>query len=216
MEKNKLSWIITIFLALLLLAGMVFAVYLFKTINTQIDAAFSPIHQTNRTLGTQVASLLHPTPTIIPDPVTIIRQVQSLARLETIQYTVEKVITAEVNQGVFGSLFGDRLLLVAHGNVIAGIDLNKLGSTDLWLEGDILKVRLPTAEIFSATLDNEQSYVYDRTTGLFTQGDPGLETAARQIAERRSSRPPRRMASSRWQRRMPRSTWNGCSTRWGT
>jgi hypothetical protein len=130
-----------------------------------------------------VAGLLHPTPTILPDPVTIIRQVQSLARLETIQYSVEKVITAEVNQGVFGPLFGDKLLLVAHGNVIAGIDLNKLGVMDLGLEGDVLKVRLPGAEVFSATLDNQQSYIYDRTTGLLTKGDPGLETAARQAAE---------------------------------
>jgi hypothetical protein len=115
--------------------------------------------------------------------VTIIREVQSLARLETIQYTVEKVITAEVNQGLFGPLFGDRLLFVAHGTVIAGIDMDKIETKDLWLDGDVLKVQLPNAEIFSATLNNEQSYVYDRDTGLFTKGNPQLETEARRAAE---------------------------------
>jgi hypothetical protein len=183
MDKNKSNWVSTIILTVLVLAAFGLAAYIFIDLKNQISATFSPINQSNRALSTQVASLLHPTPTVIPDPVTIIRQVQSLARLETIQYTVEKVITAEVNQGVLGPLFGDKLLLVAHGNVIAGIDMNKLGSTDLILEGDILKVRLPKAEVFSATLDNQQSYIYDRTTGLLTKGDPGLETAARQIAE---------------------------------
>jgi hypothetical protein len=183
MNKNKSNLINSVILTILVLAAFGLAAFIFIDLKNQISATFSPINQTNRALSTQVASLLHPTPTVIPDPVTIIRQVQSLARLETIQYTVEKVITAEVNQGVLGPLFGDKLLLVAHGNVIAGIDMNKITSTDLWLEGDILKARLPAAEVFAATLDNQQSYIYDRETGLLTKGDPGLETAARQIAE---------------------------------
>jgi hypothetical protein len=183
MNKNKSNVITSVILTVLILAAFGLAAFIFIDIRNQISATFSPISQSNRALSTQVASLLHPTPTVIPDPVTIIRQVQSLARLETIQYTVEKVITAEVNQGVLGPLFGDKLLLVAHGSVIAGIDMNEIQSTDLWLEGDILKARLPAAEVFSATLDNQQSYIYDRTTGLLTKGDPGLETAARQIAE---------------------------------
>jgi len=137
----------------------------------------------NHELGTQVANLLHPTPTIIPDPVTIINEVQSLARLETIRYTVEKVVTAEVNQGVLGPLFGDRLLFVAHGYVIAGIDMSKIKPEDLWLAGEMLNVRLPKTEVLVATLDNDKSYVYDRVTGLFTQGDPTLETQVRQVAE---------------------------------
>jgi hypothetical protein len=183
MEKNRSNVINSILGVVLALAILAFAAYMFINIKNQINATLSPIQQTNNEISTQIANLLHPTPTVIPDPVTIIRQVQSLARLETIQYTVEKVITAEVNQGVFGPLFGDKLLLVAHGNVIAGIDLNKIESDDLWLEDDVLRVRLPQAEVFTATLDNGQSYIYDRTTGLLTKGDPQLETAARQAAE---------------------------------
>ncbi|MBT3321502.1 MAG: DUF4230 domain-containing protein [Anaerolineae bacterium] len=137
----------------------------------------------NSSMQTQVSDLLHPTPTIIPDPVTIIHDVQSLARLETIQYSVEKVITAEIGQGTFDFLFGDKLLFVAHGVVIAGIDLEKLGSDNLKLEGGTLYVTLPLAEVFIATLDNEKSYVYDRETGALTHGDTNLETTARQAAE---------------------------------
>ncbi len=153
------------------------------TIRNTINDTFAPLRNANTQLGTQMADLLHPTPTVIPDPVTIIHQVRALARLETIQYTVEKVITAEVNQGVLGPLFGDRLLFVAHGTVIAGIDMQNIAPTDMWLQNGVLNVRLPQPEIFIATLDNQKSYVYDRQTGLFTHGDQNLETAARQVAE---------------------------------
>ena len=51
------------------------------------------------------------------------------------------------------------------------------------LEGEVLHVNLPEAEVFVATLDNDQSYIYDRDTGVFRKSDPDLETAARQAAE---------------------------------
>ena len=145
--------------------------------------ALDPLLQTNNDLRTQVAQFLHPTPTILPDPVTIIHEIRALARLETIQYTVEKVITADSGQAIFRPLFGDRLLFVAHGTVIAGIDLNKLSQSDLSIQDGVLKIHLPDPEIFSASLDNEKSYVFDRQTGILTQGQPNLETLARQAAE---------------------------------
>ena len=169
--------------SILILAGIAAIWYMVSLVNRSIKNTLNPLQQANHELGTQVANLLHPTPTIIPDPVTIINEVQSLARLETIRYSVEKVVTAEVNQGVLGPLFGDRLLFVAHGYVIAGIDMSKIKSVDLWLVGEMLNVRLPATEVLVATLDNDKSYVYDRETGLFTQGDPTLETQVRQVAE---------------------------------
>ena len=172
-----------IFLIILILVGIAAIWFIVNLVSNRINNTLNPLQQVNHELGTQVANLLHPTPTIIPDPVTIINEVQSLARLETIRYTVEKVVTAEVNQGVLGPLFGDRLLFVAHGYVIAGIDMSKIKPEDLWLVGELLNVRLPATEILVATLDNDKSYVYDRVTGLFTHGDPTLETQVRQVAE---------------------------------
>ncbi len=172
-----------IIMIILTLVGIAAIWFIVNLVSSRINNTLNPLQQANHELGTQVANLLHPTPTIIPDPVTIINEVQSLARLETIRYTVEKVVTAEVNQGVLGPLFGDRLLFVAHGYVIAGIDMSKIKPEDLWLEGGLLNVRLPATEILVATLDNDKSYVYDRVTGLFTHGDPALETQVRQVAE---------------------------------
>ena len=147
------------------------------------EQAVRPVNELTGELGTQVARVLHPTPTILPDPVTIVHEVRSLARLETIQYSVEKVVTADSGQVFLKLLFGDRLLLVAHGVVIAGVDLEKLEPQDLWLEDGVLYMRLPEAEVFIATLDNDQSYIYDRQRGFLTKGDVNLETEARRVAE---------------------------------
>jgi hypothetical protein len=182
-DRNLLPWILVIGV-LVILAGTAVGVLVTIRRTAQLAAsAVQPVSDMTRDLGTQVANILHPTPTILPDPVTIINQIRPLARLETIQYTVEKVITAEVGQGALAPLLGDRLLFVGHGYVTAGIDLEKLGSQNLVLEAGVVKVHLPAAEIFVATLDNDKSYVYDRDTGLLTHGDINLETLARQTAE---------------------------------
>ncbi len=178
--NNARGWILIIGILLILGAGM-FAVV--NAVQQATARALQPVQDTTGAIGTQVSEVLNPTPTVLPDPITIIRDVRSLARLETVQYSIEKVITAETGQGIFGALFGDRLLFVAHGVVIAGVDLEKLGPQDLWVQDGVLYVRLPEAEIFIATLDNEKSYVYDRETGLLTKGDVNLETTARRAAE---------------------------------
>jgi hypothetical protein len=179
-----------VFSLLVLIAVIVAAYFIVQTVRESVQAAtdaasgpFNQVQQANEGLQTQVAGLLNPTPTIIPDPVTYINEVRALARLETIQYSIEKVITAETGQGTFDFLFGDRMLFVAHGVVIAGIDMEKIGPDQLRLENGVLYVTLPPAEIFVATLDNQKSYVYDRETGFLNKGVQDLETLARQSAE---------------------------------
>jgi hypothetical protein len=112
-----------------------------------------------------------------------VREVRSLSRLETAAYTVEKIITAETRQGPFAFLVGDRLILVAHGQVIAGVDLDKLEESDISIqEGGVVDVTLPEAEIFVTALDNEQSYIFHRDTGVIGM-NVELETEARRAAE---------------------------------
>jgi hypothetical protein len=171
-----------IFIAIIIGAAYYLVNTLQETQNA-IDGAVAPFRDSNAALQTQVSVLMNPTPTIIPDPATYIRDIQALARLETIQYSVEKVITAEIGQGSFDFLFGDKLLFVAHGIVIAGVDMAKMTPQDMAFQNGILYMRLPPAEVFIATLDNERSYVYTRETGFLTKQTVDLETLARQRAE---------------------------------
>jgi hypothetical protein len=180
MKENRGTSLLSVII-LLVIAGA--AYFIVQSILATTQQTVAPFQQANSSLQTQVSDLIHPTPTIIPDPATYITQVQALSRLETIQYSIEKVITAEVGQGTFGFLFGDKLLFVAHGTVIAGIDMGKMNAQDMQLDNGVLHVRLPASEIFIATLDNDKSYVYDRQTGALTHGDQTLETNARQAAE---------------------------------
>ncbi|NOQ39161.1 MAG: DUF4230 domain-containing protein [Anaerolineales bacterium] len=177
---KKWQWIFQILVLVIL---VVVGVILVNSVQNSISSQLLPVREMTNNLSTQVAAVLHPTPTILPDPVTIIHEIQSLARLETIKFSLEKIITAEIHQGAFDWLIGDRLLFVAHGEVIAGIDLNKLDPEDLEVKNGVLYVTLPDVEIFITAIDNEQSYVYERDTGLFTHGEVDLETEARRVAE---------------------------------
>jgi hypothetical protein len=174
-------------LSILIIGVVVVAAYfIVQTVRESAQAATAPfqqVNQANQALQTQVSNLLNPTPTIIPDPVTYINEVRALARLETIQYSIEKVITGETGGGTFQTLFGDKILFVGHGTVIAGIDMEKLQPEHMRFENGVLTVKLPPAEVFIATLDNEKSYVYDRETGILAKPDVNLETLVRQRAE---------------------------------
>jgi hypothetical protein len=182
-DANLRAWILVAGILLIIGMGVIGVLVLLRQTFRQVQEAVDPVNQMTSGLSTQVAQILHPTPTVIPDPITVINQVRSLARLETIQYSVEKVITAETRQDALSILFGDKLIFVAHGEVIGGIDLENLGPKDMWVENGVLYVILPEAEVFIATLDNDKSYVYNRETGLLTHGDVNLETTARKAAE---------------------------------
>jgi hypothetical protein len=179
-EGSSRGWVLVIGV-LVIMAITAFAIV--WIIRDTVQRTVSPVESMTGDLSTRVSEILNPTPTVLPDPITIVRDIRTLARLETIQFSIEKVIQAETGQGIFGQLFGDRLIFVAHGIVLSGIDMSKFGPKSLWLEQGVLFVTLPEPEIFLATLDNDKSYVYDRDTGIFTKGDVNLESTARRAAE---------------------------------
>ncbi len=178
-ERNVNRWVNTLILLLIL---VVIVVVGFIAVDTLVSLT-RPVTGLPGAVSTQVQQVLNPTPTIIASPTTIVRQVQALSRLETASYTIEKVITAESGEGPLGFLFRDRLLLVAQGQVIAGVDLSRIQREDVQVVGTTVYMTMPAAEIFVATLNNSNTYVYDRQTGVLGQ-QIDLETLARQQAER--------------------------------
>ncbi len=119
------------------------------------------------------------------DQPTVIRQIRALQRLETVSYTMDKIISGERENPILPKfLAGDRLLLVVHGEVIAGLDLSRLQPSDVAVSGRSVSIHLPPAEIFTIRLDNAKTRVYSRDTGLFSTPDPNLEGEVRQEAER--------------------------------
>jgi hypothetical protein len=81
-------------------------------------------------------------------------------------------------------LAGDRLLMLVHGEVVAGIDFANLKPGDVMVDGKQIRLRLPPPQIFSTRIDSGKTRVYSRQTGLLVSTDPDLETQVRQEAER--------------------------------
>lgn len=118
------------------------------------------------------------------DRAAVIRQVQTLSRLETASFTIDKIIEAGTGYDKLRQfLFGDKLILVAHGKVVAGFDLSKMKPQDFKGSGSSISITLPAPEIFSTIIDNTQTKVFNRTSGIFTKGELNLEAEARQQAE---------------------------------
>lgn len=118
----------------------------------------------------------------------IVEEIRSISRLETTTYTIERVIEAKQSDPVWPDwLRGDRLLLIASGTVIAGVDLGQLQQSDVVVspDGKSVTVTLPAVQIFNrnSILNNVRTRVYDRQTGIFATPDQNLETLARQAAQ---------------------------------
>src|ERR1700679_1185064 len=86
---------------------------------------------------------------------TVVRQIQQLQRLETVTYTMDKIISGERDNPYLPKfLAGDRLLLVVHGQVIGGVDLAKVQPADVIVRGSSITFHVPQAEIFRPLIDN--------------------------------------------------------------
>jgi hypothetical protein len=115
----------------------------------------------------------------------VVQRIQRLQRLESVVYSLEKIVTGTQDNAYLPRILGgDRILLIVHGDVTAGIDLAKLDASKITIKGRAIEIELPKAEVFSARLDNERTRVYSRETGLFTAPDPNLESEVRREAER--------------------------------
>src|SRR5439155_3394958 len=117
-------------------------------------------------------------PAKIQNTATILKQVQTLSDLVTVKYVLEKVIILEDIKW-YGE---NRVLLVAHGIVKAGVDLKEIKLQDVRLEKKKVLLRLPLARITDAYLDDQKTRVVDRTTGLLRAFDKDLEQNARRQA----------------------------------
>jgi hypothetical protein len=117
----------------------------------------------------------------------VITQVRELSRLEGVSYHVERVVDLkDKQQSLFGLVTAeDAILLVASGDVTAGVDLGKLEPGDVSVSPDRKSVtlHLPAVEIFSARLDNDRTYVHTRKTDALATRKESLETDARRAAE---------------------------------
>lgn len=128
------------------------------------------------------------TRTVVRQGPDVLIAVRALARLETVNVHMERVLELTDEQThLFGLVSGnDRILLVAAADVSAGVDLAKVRPQDIradW-ERRSVTIELPATELFHAALDNARTRTFRRETDTFATRAEDLETRARQEAER--------------------------------
>ncbi len=116
----------------------------------------------------------------------VVQKIQRLNRLETVVYSLDTVVEGAHSSPVLPDLLaGDRLLLVVHGQSVAGIDLSRLRPEDVHIDSaaHAIRITLPPSQLFATTLDNQHTRVYARSTGLLVPADQNLESETRAKAE---------------------------------
>ena len=115
----------------------------------------------------------------------LVTQVRELSRLETASMRVMNVSTITQSYKLIpDAMAGDQMTFLAAGDVIAGVDLSQIGEKDVWRESDgTIVLRLPPSAIFMTRVDNRESRVVNRKTGLLRRADVNLESRVRQHAE---------------------------------
>jgi len=115
----------------------------------------------------------------------LLRQVQTLSQLVTVQYVMEKVVIWEdPPKTILAQFFsGDnRVMLLARGIVKAGVDFSGLKAEDIQIEGKKIIIKLPPPRVTDAYLDDRETKVIERTTGFLRSFDKDLEQTVRQMA----------------------------------
>jgi len=153
---------------------VVIGIWVVSSLQNVIDAVPTP---------GDLAAVFEPEPFEEIGPVVIssIRDMSNLTTVETVQYTI---VDKGTDQGWLEWARGDSLQLFAVARIGAGIDMSGISVRNVSLDDQgVVEITVPAAEIQYVSVDNEATQILDRETGLFTKGDPRLETDARQVAE---------------------------------
>jgi hypothetical protein len=178
--SNILRNVTLVLLIIFLAIGSVAAYGVIASTNKVNNEIVGPVEDLVRSL------IVPATPVYIPNPTTIVLQINDLTRLETASIELEKVVTAERNTDALWGVLGESLVFVAQGKVVAGVDFSEMTVEDIQVYGpDTVMIHLPEAKTFDdlPALDTERSYVANRNTGLLARPEKDLETEARRLAE---------------------------------
>ena len=164
-------------------SGIILAVLLSLVLGAAALAVFLR-HATTGMLARVATAITGRTTTFDTSVPAVVQRIQRLSRLETVVYSIDTVVEGAKSSPVLPDLLaGDRILLVVHGQSIAGIDLSQLKPEDVRIDGQSIHITLPASQLFTTALDNQHTRVYLRSTGVLVPADPNLETDTRAKAE---------------------------------
>jgi hypothetical protein len=146
------------------------------------------VHHARSGFAGKLAAMITGRPLTVVSAPDVVEKIQRLSRLETVVYSLDTIVESQESNPVLPDvLAGDRLVMIVHGQTIAGVDLGQLKPDSVEITdgagGRSIKLTLPPSQVFLTTLDEQKTRVYARDTGLLVQADKNLETQARQKAQ---------------------------------
>jgi hypothetical protein len=163
-----------------------FVAFLFALVLGAVALALFLRHATAGPMARVAAFISGRTTTIDTSVPTVVEKIQRLSRLETVVYSLDTVVEGDKSSPVLPDvLAGDKLLLIVHGQSIAGIDLGQLKPEDVRIDSQTgsIHVTLPASQLFVTALDNDHTRIYARSTGLLVPADQNLESDTRAKAQ---------------------------------
>jgi hypothetical protein len=118
--------------------------------------------------------------TQILDTPAVLRQIQGLQELSTVKYHLERIV-AVTDPGWLGD---ERLVLIAHGVVKAGIDFSQVDAEDIRFDAaaGTVQMTLPPAKVLDVYLDERLTQVYLHEKSIFRRLNKDLNQIARRDA----------------------------------
>jgi hypothetical protein len=146
------------------------------------------VHHARSGFAGRLAAMITGRPLNIISAPDVVEKIERLSRLETVVYSLDTIVESNESSPILpDALAGDRLLMIVHGQTIAGVDLSQLKPESVQItegsDGRSIHLVLPASQVFLTTIDNQKTRVYQRDTGLFVKQDPNLETVTRQKAQ---------------------------------
>ena len=115
----------------------------------------------------------------------VVEGFRDLDQLATVRWTESVVVTKETGgNAIKKTLTGEKVVLVATGEVQAGVDLSSIKDEDVQVGENRVRIKLPEPELLGSSLDEEKTKLYDRDQGLLRlRPDDDLVKEARIEAE---------------------------------
>jgi hypothetical protein len=113
----------------------------------------------------------------------VLEQVEQLRQLSTVKYHLQRVVGLTEQRQPFGA---ESILLMVHGEAIAGVDFTCLMDRDVRFTGTgDVELRLPQPKLLNVYLDETETKIWDRRVTWWTPWvpyDPDMEHRARLAA----------------------------------
>ena len=146
------------------------------------------VHHARQGFAGRLASIITGRPLNMVAAPTVVEKIQGLNRLESVVYSLDTVVEGARSSAVLPDvLAGDKILMIVHGQAIAGVDMSQIKPEDVQITETAgersIRLTLPASQVFVTAIDNAHTRVYSRDTGLFVAADPNLESDTRAKAQ---------------------------------